>query len=435
MNPQLTYGLIGYLEDGIVPDNIDPSVQKLVRKIANHYTINNKQLMRIDSKQDTHGGRQQLTYRTVINTHEKIPLLRKVHDDPTGGHLGQENTYLRLSKSYYWPRMQQDIIDYVRTCKICQKRQRRRGETPLQPIKKGTLPFHQVGIDVMGPLPRTLTGKRYIVVAVDHFSKWVEAKALEDADAQSITTFIYEDVICRHGIPQILTSDRGTEFVNDLITALTRVYKIQHIKTTAYHPQGNGQVERTNRTIKDILAKITPKDGDWSHFLPSALFATRVTRSATTKFSPAELLHGHQIRQSFESDDTTPEDLSPDEYASIEFDRIQNIRQQAGRFIIKAQNRQKTSHDDKVHLLDPLQIGDLVLIYRNIVEANWSAKLERKWEGPYRIQSIKGGAYRLKTLQNSLLPNYYHRNRLKKYYDRSSLLSRPTVEIPIRNRS
>src|SRR3954470_7647964 len=157
MNPQLAYGLTGYLEDGEVPYNIDPSVQKLVKKIANHYIINNKQLMRIDSKQDTHGGRQQLTYRTVINTHEKIPLLRKVHDDPTGGHLGQENTYSRLSKSYYWPRMQQDIIDYVRTCKICQKRQRRRGETPLQPIKKGTLPFHQVGIDVMGPLPRTLT--------------------------------------------------------------------------------------------------------------------------------------------------------------------------------------------------------------------------------------------------------------------------------------
>jgi IS30 family transposase len=195
----------------------------------------------------------------VINTHEKISLLQKVHDEPLGGHLAQENTYIRLSKTHYWPGMQQDIIDYVKTCKTCQKRQRKRGETPLQPIKKGSLPFHHVGIDVMGPLPRTLTGKRYIIVAVDHFTKWVEARATEDADAQTITAFIYEDIICRHGIPQILTSDRGTEFINELVTALTKEYKIHHIKTTAYHPQGNGQVEQINRIIKDILAKNHPQ--------------------------------------------------------------------------------------------------------------------------------------------------------------------------------
>jgi hypothetical protein len=75
--------------------------------------------MRVDNKQDTHGGRQQLIYRSVINTHEKIPLLRKVHDKPLRGHLGQENTYIRLSQTYYWPGMQQDIIDYVKSCKIC----------------------------------------------------------------------------------------------------------------------------------------------------------------------------------------------------------------------------------------------------------------------------------------------------------------------------
>src|SRR5256885_955708 len=80
----------------------------------------------------------------------------------------------------------------IKTCKTCQKRERRRGEAPLEPIKKRITPFYQVGIDVMGPLPRTMTGKRYIVVAVDHFTKWVEAKAIEEADAQTIVPFIYE---------------------------------------------------------------------------------------------------------------------------------------------------------------------------------------------------------------------------------------------------
>ena len=80
-----------------------------------------------------------------------------------------------------------------------------------------------------------------------------------------------------------MTTDRGTEFVNELLTALSEVYKIHHIRTTAYHPQGNGQVERSNKTIKDILAKVMPpKDNDWSHYLPSALFVIRTTRQKST---------------------------------------------------------------------------------------------------------------------------------------------------------
>src|SRR5215218_1417468 len=389
MDPDLKYGILGYLETGKVPETVSKLVARLVEKVADHYTIHNNNLYRVDSKHDTHGGRQQLDYRLVIDTYQKLPLLRQVHDEPLGGHLGQENTYNRLSKTHYWPGMKNDIFTYVRTCKKCQKREIRRGEAPLEPIKKKTQPFYQVGIDVMGPLPQTMTGKRYIVAAVDHFTKWIEAEAVESNDAQTIAHFIHKNIITTHGVPVILTSDRGTEFVNELVTVLTQVYGIKHIRTTAYHPQGNGQVERINRSIKNLLSKNLPKKADWSHYLASVLFTTRVTRSATTKFSPSELLYGYQIRQPFESDDIEPEDLDQEEYASKEFARIQQIREQAGRFIIKAQARQKASHDDRVHILEPLEIGDLVLLYRNVVEANWSAKLEPKWEGPYRIFRIK----------------------------------------------
>ena len=170
----------------------------------------------------------------------------------------------------------------------------------------------------MGPLPVTLSDKRYIVVAVDHFTKWIEARALEEADAQSIASFIYDDIICRHGVPKIISSDRGSEFINEFIQALTRTYNIHHIKTTAYHPQGNGQVECINKTLKDILSKITPSGGDWSHYLNSALYATRVTKQASTRFSPAELLHGYHFRQPFDHRDPDTKILDPEEYASTE---------------------------------------------------------------------------------------------------------------------
>ena len=117
-------------------------------------------------------------------------------------------------------------------------------------------PFAHIGIDVMGPLPVTRNGKRYIILAVDFFTKYLEGIAVDEADAQTVAKFIHSDIICRHGVPKELTSDRGTEFVNNLIKELSRTYHIKYIKTTAYHPQGNGQTERMNQTIKNVLVKL-----------------------------------------------------------------------------------------------------------------------------------------------------------------------------------
>lgn len=433
MDTEVYYGLIKYLSNREVPPEIPINTQNIITKIAKHFSISNKQLVKINTQPDLLKGRP---YRIVIPLHQKQRLLKEAHNQPLAGHQGQDNTYQRLSQIYYWPRMKQDIQEFVKTCPKCQKRERRKGSAPLHPIHKHPQPFHQVGIDVMGPLPRTPTGKRYIVVAIDHFSKWVEAKALEEADAQSISQFIYEDIICRHGVPVILTSDRGTEFVNELITALTRVYKIHHIKTTAYHPEGNGQTERTNRTIKDILSKITPQaTGNWSHYLPSAVFVTRVTKQGSTNFSPSEILYGHQICQHFESEQTVTEDLNPEEYLLQEVSRLKEIRHQASKFIKRAQDKQKEYYDTHNHLTQPLKIGDPVLIYRNVVEANWSAKMEPKWEGPYLIQDIKETTYSLRTKQGTILPKKIHRNRLKLYHGRPHQEPpSPVVEIPTRSR-
>jgi transposase InsO family protein len=441
MDPDLHYGLVRFLSDDKIPDTIDQETQRLVKKTSHLYTLNKSTLFKLEESRqgtlDPSRGRQHRNLRHVIPRHQMYSTLHNLHDHHLAGHQGQINTYQRAIENYYWPGMKDDIVEYVRSCKTCQQRQRRSGEAPLQPIHKQPIPFYQVGIDVMGPLPKTLTGKRYIVIAVDHFTKWVEARAISEADAQSITQFIYEDIICRHGIPTILSSDRGSEFINELVTALTNVYKIKHIRTSAYHPQGNGQVERVNKTIKDILAKITPKNpGDWSHYLPSALFVTRTTRQASTKFSPSELLHGHQIRHHFGEDDATQEPKDPIEYAQEEFGRIKAFRNQAHKFIQKAQERQKLTHDSTNTPLEPLNIGDLVLVWQTNVEVNMSAKLEKRYKGPYFISKVKGTTYWLRNRYNGTIhPKPYHRNRLKLYHERHPLSPRPVVEIPVRRSS
>ena len=424
MNQEVYYGLVKVLSTGKMPTTIEETIEKEVRKIQKYYHYQDNQLY-------FHGGTKNQELRRVIPRHQKNQLLRQTHDHPLSGHQGQDNTYQRTSNLYYWPRMEADIKEYVRTCETCQKRERKRGEAPLEPIKKGVKPFHQVGVDIMGPLPRSLTGKRYVVVAIDHFTKWVEARALEEADAQSIATFFYEDIIARHGVPKKITTDRGSEFVNDFIKILTSVYDIHHIKTTAYHPQGNGQVERVNRTLKDIMSKYTVKvPGKWDHYLPSALFATRVSKQATTKYSPFWLLHGYEPRQPFDQETTVTQDINPEDYALQEITRLQEIRTQAGKFIEKAQDRQKDYHDLHSHLVEPLKIGDLVLLYRNVVESSWSAKMEPKWEGPYYIKDTKGTTYRLRNLDGTIQPKTVHRNRLKLYHGRKTQQTRAYVEVP-----
>ena len=434
MDPTLYHGIVRLLSTGKVPDTLDKETRRMVKRVADHYTLFKTNLYKLDeSTQDTarKPRNRQVIPRTQLNS-----TLKQLHDSPLSGHLGFDNTYFKISQHYYWPGMKADISQYVQTCKICQQRRHRKGEAPLQPIPKHPEPFYQVGIDVVGPLPKTLTGKRYIVVAVDHFTKWVEARALEDADAQSITQFIYEEIICRHGVPTLLTSDQGTEFINELVTTLTQVYRIRHIRTTPYHPQGNSQVKQTNQTLKSILAKITPpKPGDWSHYIPSALSVIRNTRQASTKFSPSELLYGFQMRHHFEEPDPDHEPLDPVDHAQAEFDRIRQMREQAHKFIERAQARQKASHDAEKEALEPLKIGDLVMVWRDTVESNLSAKLERKWEGPYLVARTKATTHWLKNRFNGLpLPKTYHRNRLKIYHDRKTLRKRPVVEIETRRR-
>src|SRR5437588_46709 len=158
--------------------------------------------------------------------------------------------------------MKDDIINYVRGCDICQKRRRGKERAEVDSATIINEPFAHIGIDVMGPLPRTLTGKRYIILAVDFFTKWIEGIAVEDTDVQTITKFIYSDIICRHGVPKQITSDRGTEFLNELVEEMERTYYIKYIRMTAYHQQGNRLKERQRKRQNEKIIEETLNIGD-----------------------------------------------------------------------------------------------------------------------------------------------------------------------------
>lgn len=408
MNNDVYYGLVRWFTDKTIPVTVDDGTKLIIHKISHFYYFSDNLLFHSKS------------HRIVIPENRKQDILSLAHDHPMAGHLGIRNTFHKISRNYYWPGMAEDIKNYITSCAICQKRKRNQDRPEVFSSKITPKPFYHVGIDVIGPLPMTLTRMRYVIVAIDFFTKWVEAKAVSVANAHEITQFLYEDVICRHGIPYQLTSDRGTEFVNELIESLTLRYKIRHIRTTAYHPQGNGQTERTNRTLKDILSKITEKKNlPWDFYLPSALFAIRTIQQESTRFSPAEILYGRNLRdQTMEADLEVAIPVSWESavwsFVQDEIKRIAKIRQDAYEYIQNSQARQRKQANQKIKE-EVLKIGDKVLVYRNQIETNWSAKLEPKWDGPYFVQRIKGTSVWLRKLDGTIFSSSIHRSRLKKF--------------------
>ena len=149
----------------------------------------------------------------IIRKYEFEGIMYLMHDHELSAHFGRKTTYEKVKEKYWWKGMIKDIEEYVKTCDSCQRRNKPVGKHELNPIEVKE-PFHMIGIDVVGPLPETTNGNKYIVVAMDYFTKWPEARALKEANAREISRFIYEDIICRHGCSQKILTDRGTHFNN-----------------------------------------------------------------------------------------------------------------------------------------------------------------------------------------------------------------------------
>ena len=189
--------------------------------------------------------------------------------------------------------MYENIRQYVQSCDACQRRGRAKTHQYLHPIPVHS-PFYQVGIDFVGPLPKTENGNKYIIVAMDYLTKWPEAKATPTATARDTEKFIYEEIICRHGCPQKILTDRGTHFNNQLINGLMERFKIKHLLSTPYHPQTNGLVERFNRILCESLAKLVEQTNEWDKYIAPVLFAYRSSKQSTTKLTPFYLTYGRE---------------------------------------------------------------------------------------------------------------------------------------------
>ena len=349
----------------------------------------------------------------VIRKYEFEGLMYIAHDHEQAGHFGIKATYSRIKENYYWKGMFKDIEIYVKSCDSCQRRGKPIGKHELNVIKV-VEPFYQIGIDIVGPLPITERNNRYIVTAMDYFTKWPEAKALEKADAKEVARFIYEDIICRHGCTKKILSDRGSHFNNKIIESLLKEFGIKHNFSTPYHPKTNGLIERFNKTLCESLAK-TGNTEDWDLRIPGILFAYRTKKNDSTKMEPGYLMYGRKMKTLLNLEEKA---ITVKERVIRLIEELPSIRNKAKENIEKSQENQKKYHDQK-KLKKGFNIGDKVLYYDAAKEKQWSGKLEEKWKGPYYIHEIiSKGSYQIKTMEGKVMKTPVNGELLKGYIDR-----------------
>ena len=154
-------------------------------------------------------------------------------------------------------------------------------------------PLEMIAMDFVGPLPCTERGNKYVLVVGDYFSKWAEAYPLPDQKGETVVRVLLSEFVCRYGIPTIIHSDQGRNFESNVMKGLCSMLGIEKSRTTAYHPQSDGLVERLNRTLMGAVSKYVERDQrDWDLWLPFVLFSYRTTVHASTAMTPYELMFG-----------------------------------------------------------------------------------------------------------------------------------------------
>ena len=310
----------------------------------------------------------------------KATVLKELHDNM--GHQGVDRTTSLVRERFFWPHMQQDIEHYVaRSCScLKQKKPSRELRAPLTNIVT-TQPFELVSIDFLH-LDKCAGGYEYVLVIIDHFSRFAQAYATTSKSAKTVADKLFNDYALKFGFPQRIHHDQGGEFQNQLLAQLKQTSGVLGSRTTPYHPEGNGQVERFNRTLIQMLRTLTEKEkSNWKDSLNKLIFAYNCTKCEVTGFSPFYLLFGRTPRLPVDIlFRLTPETGTPDhrEYMRKWREGMQEAYEITKNSARKSAERGKRNHDRKVRTSE-LEPGDRVLV-RNLTPRGGTGKLRSHWE-------------------------------------------------------
>ncbi len=339
--------------------------------------------------------------RYVPNSNKlRLRLIQLAHDSVPGGHPGRTKCYELVNRAYWWPNVYATVQRFVRNCYTCRrsKPSRQRTQGWLRPLPPPQRRWRDVSMDYVGPFPpSTFMGitYRYILVFVDRLTKMRHLVPTTSMEAEEAATLFYQNVWKLHGLPDILVSDRGSQFTSDFWEALCKRLKIDTRMSTGYHPQTDGQTERFNAVMEHYLrAYVNYLQDDWAEWLPGAEFAANNADSSSTLASPFLANSGQHPRVGFEPAEPLPPDLTAQARANLiaadEFTtRMEEMNDHLRDEMLIAQAIFESSANRRRRPCPRYLVDDKVwLNAKNLNTARPSVKLDDHNVGPFRVKKV-----------------------------------------------
>jgi len=315
------------------------------------------------------------------------PLTIKTCHEMVGGHMGINTTQNRILTRFYFPRMHKAVENYISQCLTCQRKAGRIKDQrhTLVSIQEGK-PFQKISIDFVGPLRASSKGNNFLLTVKDCFTRWIEAFPTKDITAQNVARLLEKHIFSRHGIPEQIHSDQGTQFTSEAFKEICDILNINKTHTPSYNPKSN-PVERSHRDMNNILRALTAEVGqDWEELLPTCLLALRTARHRYTGVTPFYALYGREAN--------LPLDLIYENknekrgHTTVHGQALEKRMQTIYRYmrkVIKASiERSRINYSGKLQG-QPLKENDLVWLFTPRVNTKIGKKLTTYWTGPWKI--------------------------------------------------
>lgn len=366
----------------------------------------------------------------VNDKDERINIIKTRHDSLVGGHFGRNRTLKAIRKDFIWPKMRQEIFNYVDSCEVCQKAKssRKRKFGLLAPLPIPERPWASISLDFIVGLPLS-QGFNAILVVVDRYSKMVHLMQCNDTvNAKQTADLVLKNVVKLHGLPDDVVSDRGPQFVSKFWENICKVLGINRRMSTAAHPQTDGQTERMNQTLEQYLrCFVNHRQDNWSEILHFAEMAMNRAENNSTKFSPFEVSCGYSPRFDFLNEIDQ----------SINCPNAENfIRQLKENWKLVTSNLSDSQKimkkdADKLRSGHSFKIGDFVYLDTDHLQRKRpSKKLDFKRVGPFEIiERINDNAYRLKLPVGSRLHDVINVSKLYPFKGNVSNIQPDSEEI------
>ena len=347
----------------------------------------------------------------------RVTLMRRFHDSPLFGHRGSDALYAALSRSFFWPSMVQDTSRYARGCRSCgrNKYSVKKPYGLLQSLPPPELPLRHWTLDFIGPFQPSKYYQqhcRWILVVVDRLTKFNVLIPLPDATALTTAHGFLDHVIRNFGLPESLLSDQGTSFLSEFWQKLCKKAHITHKVTTTYHPQTDGQTERSNRTLEEYLRHfVNYNQDDWAQWLPTAQHALNTAVHTTTSTAPFVAVFGHEPRTLEESHNFEP---STTRNIADKLYNVEAMMRHLQESIRAGTARQAIQYDKHRSPAHAYKAGDLVFVdVRHLPRQRPTPKVDKVRAGPYPILRMKSPLVAVVQLpEGSHVNNQFHVSKL-----------------------